>query len=324
LADCLSEGQGRLYGVGDPGPATSMAETVRELHWLAENGFVSVGVPGIVADAALPPLVDPYFEPFWAACAETGLALSIHAGWGHPQGAAFAFFEQVSQLGELDMAAQMALAEKLRDSEGSPLLLDLGPRRVAWQLMLAGVFDRHPSLKLVLTEIRADWVPGTLHVLDEVLPTSRTGLSRLPSQYFADHCWLVPSSPHRAEVEMRHEIGLDRLMFGSDYPHIEGTWPNTQDWIRAAFAGVPEDEARAVLGENALRCYGLDRELLTGVAEKVGPEVADVLVDEPGLTPELLAAFHKRSGYARPADPIDGPAVTAAVDEDLALVDAVA
>src|SRR6201996_6541004 len=63
FADCIAEGAGRIHGVADPGPCHDMAETVRELHWQADHGFVSVGVPGIVKDDSLPSLMDPFFEP---------------------------------------------------------------------------------------------------------------------------------------------------------------------------------------------------------------------------------------------------------------------
>ena len=103
---------------------------------------------------------------------------------------------------------------------------------------------------------------------------------------------------------MRHEIGVDRLMFGTDYPHPEGTWPNTQQWIRHAFAGVPEAEARAILGENTIRCYGLDRARLEAVARRIGPDPASLLatgdVDE-----RLLTQFHHRAGYLRPKEHVD-------------------
>jgi predicted TIM-barrel fold metal-dependent hydrolase len=124
--------------------------------------------------------------------------------------------------------------------------------------MLAGVFDRHPNLVLALTEIRADWLPATLERLDERLTTANAPISMTPSEYFRRHCLVVASSIHRAEVHMRREIGLANLAFGADFPHYEGTWPNTVDWIRDAFTGVPEEEVRAILGENAIRWFQLD------------------------------------------------------------------
>ena len=68
------------------------------------------------------------------------------------------------------------------------------------------------------------------------------------------------------EVSMRHQIGIENLMWGDDYPHAEGTWPDTAWSIRNTFHNVPLDEARKILGENALTAYGLDRQALRSVA----------------------------------------------------------
>ena len=65
-------------------------------------------------------------------------------------------------------------------------------------------------------------------------------------------------------------------MWGSDYPHFEGTWPHTQGKLHTAFAGVPEAEARPLLGENAVRVYCFDRDRLAPIVERVGPRVGDL------------------------------------------------
>ncbi|WP_261569725.1 amidohydrolase family protein [Frankia gtarii] len=320
LADAMTTAPGRFYGVAEAGPCLDMAATVAELEWVAEHGFVGVLLPGMVADPALPPLHSPYYDPFWAACARLGLVVTVHAGWGGVQGQFQAFLRQVHQAmggsGEIDLNLQQRLRERLDAGADSPLRLDLGPRRAMWQLMLGGVFDRFPELRLALTEVRADWLPATLRRLDERAARPGGALKRTPSEYFRLHCVVIPSSPHRAEIEMRHEIGVGRLLFGVDFPHPEGTWPNTRDWIRAAFAGVPEGEARAILGENAIDVYGLDRAALARAAARVGPRPAEVL-GEHEVDPRLLAHFHKRSGYARPVEDVDLAAVDHAWDDDL-------
>src|SRR5271155_4142003 len=308
LAEQMQVGQGRLSAVADPGPCIDMKSTLAELKWVAEHGFVSVGVPGVIGDSSLPPLYDPYFEPFWAACSNLGLVLSTHAGWGQDQGGFFDFLEKLSVSGELDVDNQMAVLEEMSDelksADDSPLALDIGPRRAMWLLMMSGVFDRHPELKLVLTEVRADWVPATLRYLDAWFDGSRSSAKKKPSEYWVSNCLATPSGIHISEIEMRHEIGVRQMMFGTDFPHPEGTWPNTQDWIRAAFADVPEDEARLMLGENAIACYHLDGAKLAAVAAEIGPELGEVLgghvVDEAKID-----HFHKRSRYRRPAEEID-------------------
>ena len=121
-------------------------------------------------------------------------------------------------------------------------------RRLAAQLMVTGVLDRHPKLKIVITECRADWVPATIAAMDREFAAGKLSFKRKPSEYWRSHFFVTPSSPRKYEVAMRHDIGVTQLMFGTDYPHPEGTWPNTHDWIRTAFDGVPEAEARLILG----------------------------------------------------------------------------
>ena len=325
LADFMAESKGRLFGVAEPGPTLDMEDSLGQLEWLADHGFVSVGVPGQTYTPALPPLWDSYFEPFWSACESLGLVLSVHAGWGSEQGFLYKFFDLMAQRlgdmgGELDRekveGMSMMLAEELAESPESPFRLRGGPQQVMWQLMLGGVFDRHPNLKFVLTEVRATWVPATLAALDRLADEAAAPMKLKPSEYFERNCAVAPSSTHRSEIELRHEIGLHKMMFGTDYPHHEGTWPNTRAWIAVAFEGVPEDEARLVLGENAISFYGLDRSNLAKTAEAIGPLPSEVLVSNAGVDQSLVEHFHKRSGFSRPADPVDVDAIASAFHAD--------
>jgi hypothetical protein len=189
-------------------------------------------------------------------------------------------------------------------------------RRLVWQLILAGVFDRYPSMKIVLTKIRADWVPETLAHLDRLFAMNGVVRRRRPSEYWREHVYVVPSSPRRYEIERRKEIGVDRLMFGIDYPHPEGTWPNTLDWIRTVFAGVPESEARLMLGQNAIECYGLDQSHLARVAARIGPTVAELLDPKETVGPALIEHFHLRSGYRSPPERVDENRLKLSIAED--------
>jgi predicted TIM-barrel fold metal-dependent hydrolase len=318
FADCISEGGGRIYGVADPGPCHDMADTVKELRWQADHGFVSVGAPGIVRDDSLPPLTDAYFEPFWSACEELGLVVSVHAGWGAAQGLFFEFAKMRAQLRMMGGAGdEQALARELRDSGNSPLALTLAPRRVFWQLAMSGVFDRHPRLKICFTEVRADWLPETLAWLDRCFEGRgiRTGLR--PSEYFHRQGYVCPSSPRPTEIALRNQISVERFMFGVDYPHPEGTWPNTLHWLRAVFAGVPEQDARRILGENAVQCYGLDGQRLRAVAQRIGLTASDVLSYDGEISGGYLDHFNVRAGYAKPAETFDEGALEQVFQEDI-------
>jgi predicted TIM-barrel fold metal-dependent hydrolase len=333
LGDFVAGSAGRLGAVAQALPSTRVEDMVAELRHVASLGFVSTAIPGDMADADLPPLYDSYYEPFWAACAELGLVLSIHAGHGAVQGGNLEGLRlqaakirsgtaQVTGGSDMAMSAKAEKSEPRRDTR-SPFVLDvIHTARQAWcQLMLSGVFDRHPTLKLVLTEVRSDWVPASLAHLDARFAAGDLPLKKKPSEYWNANCFLGAAAIHPAEVEIRHQIGIRTLMFGRDYPHNDGTWPYTWDWIRAAFGGVPEDEARLMLGENAIRCYGLDRATLKSVAQRIGPQPADVLGDH-SVNPRKIDHWQSYAGFNNPVPPHDGEDLDRLLNQDLAAVGA--
>jgi predicted TIM-barrel fold metal-dependent hydrolase len=201
----------------------------------------------------------PRYEPIWAICEELGLPLQTHAGWS-------------PDYGDVPAAVAMYITE-----------VDMWAHRPFAALMWSGAFERHPNLKYILTETGCSWILETLRVLEfkadhPIFKHFTKDLSLRPSEYFARQCYIGASFMPAHEGKDRHAIGLDRLMWGSDYPHLEGTWPNTMDALRETFGTYPEEETRALLGTNAAEVYGFDLELLGPIAEKIGPEIADIRV----------------------------------------------
>ena len=86
-----------------------------------------------------------------------------------------------------------------------------------------------------------------------------------------------PAEYRSQDCRERHEYGIDKLMWGADYPHLEGTWPNTRNALRETFGGVPEAELRAMLGENAASVFDFDMTALSKAVAEVGPQVEDIL-----------------------------------------------
>jgi predicted TIM-barrel fold metal-dependent hydrolase len=99
----------------------------------------------------------------------------------------------------------------------------------------------------------------------------RSHLTMKPSEYFRRHVFLGASCMPRREIEMRHAIGIDSIMWGTDFPHPEGSWPLTREQMTETFRGIPEDEAAAMLGGNAARLYGFDTERLAPLVARIGP-----------------------------------------------------
>jgi predicted TIM-barrel fold metal-dependent hydrolase len=106
--------------------------------------------------------------------------------------------------------------------------------------------------------------------------TFRAELKRKPSEYFHDQCFMAASVMGDIEVERRHLIGLDNLMWGSDYPHPEGTWPHTRPWLKDRFRNVPVEETRRILGLSAAKVYKFDLAALQPHADRIGPTLEDI------------------------------------------------
>jgi predicted TIM-barrel fold metal-dependent hydrolase len=174
-------------------------------------------------------------------------------------------------------------------------------RRVLTALIIGGIFERHPNLKFVITEACGSWVPGYVAGLDGFIEDAKVQgsltninaadavkeLTMKPSEYFAKHCY-IGSFLTDSDIAMRHQIGVDRIMWGADFPHHEETSPHTHLAFRRNFAGLPEDEVRMMLGETAAEVYGFDLDFLQTVADKFGPSVDEV--NRP-LSPDEVPSY---------------------------------
>lgn len=232
--------------------------TVAEIQWAAANGMKGVIIPTVPGEG-LPPYYDERYDPLWAACQDGCLPVHIHGGGGTPD---YGDYGVVSML--------MYATEATYFSQ-----------RNLWVLIWGGVLERFPNLKVVFTETRAEWVPGTLALLDGIhgAPFFQNigDTARLkPSEYFERQCYVAASSMNHHEAALRHHIGLERLMWGADYPHVEGTWPGTKGSLSRCFRGIPPAETRRILAENPASLYGFDLETLQPIADRVGPSARDL------------------------------------------------
>ncbi|MCU1364730.1 MAG: amidohydrolase 2, partial [Ilumatobacteraceae bacterium] len=180
-------------------------------------------------------------------------------------------------------------------------------------LIVSGALERHPGLQVVFTEQGPASIPEELARLDNFFNRMRTAvgsqehvwgkpvtdkLTLSPSEYFARQCNVGASFIRPNEVPLRHTVGLDKIMWGTDYPHKEASTPYTLEALRAAFAGVPHHETAMMLGGNAARIYGFDLELLEPIAAKIGPRKADVDVPlQPGDVPLVAEKCPALAGF---------------------------
>ncbi len=310
-ADTFGFAADRFLLTAAVGPCVDIEAAVAEIHWIADHGFAATYGPHYMTHPALAPLSDASWEPYWAACDERGIAIVVHAGFGVQQGIVFAKLEEIyaaaaEAAGCSDVEAMQrhasAVPQEAADFFTWFTNRNVASRRPLWQLALGGVFDRHPGLRLMLTEIRLDWIPATLAALDRIFDERRDEVParRRPSEYWRENCLAGASFVHKVEIERRHEIGVDTILFGRDYPHFESTWPHTKEWIQDAFQGVPEHEVRAMLGENAIRFSGLDRDRLAAIAARIGPTIEELTPQDPQVSQALIDNFDARGGYLKP------------------------
>ena len=156
------------------------------------------------------------------------------------------------------------------------------------QFILSGIFERFPKLKFVITETGSSWVPPLLDQLDAVIENVRKGeigelkyraedaIAKSATEYFRQNVYMGVSQPGPADAAVRTLFDEDRFMWGSDYPHDEGTGPYTTLHLRQIFHDVAPDTMRKVLAENPAKLYGFDLDKLAPLAEKYGPTVEEV------------------------------------------------
>ena len=180
----------------------------------------------------------PDFDPIWSVAAESGVPLSLHTGTGalpqHEKGPGGAVINY-AKVGLLS-------ADTLCYFTGS------------------GVLERFPELRLVFVETGAGWLAYCCERMDEAFEEHenwvKPKLKEPPSHYAKTQCF-VTLGADRAPILTREITGIDPLLWASDYPHPEGTFPESQAIVERIFQGVPESEMQAIVGGNAARLYGV-------------------------------------------------------------------
>ena len=204
---------------------------VSELHRAKKLGLSGAMIA--VNPAGAKPYNDPMYEPFWAAAEEIGLPVSLHVSTDRRR--------------------------NLGDDPTVKLLHYTVVHRVLVGLIYAGIFDRYPRLRVVSAENDAGWAGTIIERMDYMTsrraPRPSTPIKRLPSEYWHNNVSYT-FMRDRTALLAREVIGVDSLMWGSDYPHGDSTYPSSQDELARIMAGVPEDEQRKVLRDNAARIYG--------------------------------------------------------------------
>jgi predicted TIM-barrel fold metal-dependent hydrolase len=220
-------------------PLIDIDYAVSEVYRLARQGARSFQLPSFPADIGLPDYCDARYDPLWAALQETGIPISHH-------------LETKSTLGDVfqrDPTPQKGIHNSL------PCTM-LAETMGFW--LLTGALERFPGLKIVLVEPGLAWIPFQLDVLDSFAkgPYDFPGLKELPSFYFHRNFFLTFVDDARG-VAMRGDIGLENIMWSTDYPHPATSWPHSREIIERQFQGVSDADRRKLVCDNAARVYGL-------------------------------------------------------------------
>jgi predicted TIM-barrel fold metal-dependent hydrolase len=215
---------------------TDPAVGAEEIRRNAERGFRSVTLPERPHRIGLPSLYSGYWDPIVEACAETGTVISLHVGssggYDHPEGS------PRLQLGAT-MFGQLSLA-------------------ACAEWLWTGYAVRYPDLKIAMSEGGIGWVAMLLDRLDNIVDRSGYALDTFgdlrPSEVLERNFWFC-TIDDPSTIDTRHRIGLDHIMVETDYPHGDGTWPDTQQVIASAWGHLPDHELRLLCHENAARLY---------------------------------------------------------------------
>jgi predicted TIM-barrel fold metal-dependent hydrolase len=246
LAEFCRADRSRLKGIAMIN-LDDVADGVAELERAARLGLAGAMISELPPEDRRYDL--PEYEPFWAAAEALGRPLSLHTA--------------TRRQGRIRGAGPRTL----RDAS-SRATKAFGPATSLCDMIFSGVFERHPRLVVAVVEFELSWAPYLLDSMDytyrerqeEAIYRFKDGLR--PRDFF--HRNVVLSFQEDAiGIRLRDVIGVDNLMWGSDYPHSESTFPRSRKILAEILAGVPEDEQARIVGGNTARVYGFD---LAGLA----------------------------------------------------------
>jgi len=208
-----------------------------EIRRNVERGFRAVTFPELPERLGLPSLHTGYWDPFVAACAETGTVVCLHAG--------------------SSSSAPMTSSDAPSDTIGVLFFGWAMFAAVDWLYSRLPV--RYPELRICLSEGGIGWVAGLLDRLDHVgryqqMYGTWEGIELTPSEVLRRNFWFC-TIEDPSGLEQRHRIGVDHILLEADYPHQDGTWPDTQEIVRQQIGSFAADDIRKLTWENASRLF---------------------------------------------------------------------
>lgn len=224
-------------------PVSGIDDAVAELEHVAALGLRSVSLHQFPNGSGF---AQPEDDRFWEKALELNVRISPHGNMGEQTAPRM---NASSGTGDQPFAAAMTQ----RTAAGSIFCIA--------QLIAAGVFDRFPSFQVYFAETNASWLPSSLFFMDDSYKTYNTWfqvpLPRLPSEYVAEHVYFSFIRDPLA-VTFHEYLPMDRIMWGTDFPHSVGSFPHSQEFLAQAFAGVDPKIREEVLLTTPAKYFGLD------------------------------------------------------------------
>lgn len=205
-----------------------------ELRRCAAKGARSITMTESPASCGLPSWWTRHWDPLFAAAEETGVVLSMHIGTG---GSLY------SPSPESPEAVQISLC-------------GVNSMGACTDLIYSGILQRHPGVKIALSEGGAGWIPYLVERMDYTWERTRLGVDKsiAPSQLFKRHFWSCFISDETA-LAIRDMIGVEKLMWECDFPHNDSNWPDSRKMFEKVVADLPDDVCRRIGETNARELY---------------------------------------------------------------------
>ena len=251
----------RLLGLGVM-PMTNIEDALAELQHCAMLGLKGVLLSSFPNGMAYP---QPEDDRFWAAALDMHMPLTVHVAFNRTGARAQQpTFKYPAENPEILRKVRRGLVEQMA-------LLGLPAATSFSQLIASGVFDRFPDLRIFFAETRLGWVPFWMEEADFWYERHRhwaqrylgfQPLQRKPSEYMKEHFLFSVQGPEHVAIELRYHLGVDHIMFATDFPHIECEWPNTKPTLDSLTASLSPEEKYQVVAGNVINYFDLDPAIL--------------------------------------------------------------
>jgi predicted TIM-barrel fold metal-dependent hydrolase len=231
-------------------PAWSVDACVAEAKRVAGLGARGVNMTSDPDDLGAPDLASPEWDPLWATCVEHQLPVHFHIG---------ASVTGMTFYGRYPWPSHQ---RNVRLAIGGTLLF-IGNARVVTNLILSGMFDRHPDLQMVSVESGCGWIPFILETLDyemsENAPDELRQMKKMPSEYFKSNLYatLWFENNFNRLADLIETVGEDRILFETDFPHPTCLYPDPIERFEKKMSVLPEEVRKKIFGENARKLYRL-------------------------------------------------------------------